>query len=174
MGFYPGSTGSGSGYNISDPQMNRHYPYSCGNPCDKSIVFRSSADSSSGQYTNQTQHLSSSDTMAKKTTSQKIAPAVKHQAVAQSKKKAVVKSKATAATGSSRKKVTVEDSDDESSSHVGDVLDADHDAVMEEAGNVEDGVDKMMETECIEILGDEEESAEEELRKRFIWSQISS
>jgi hypothetical protein len=62
---------------------------------------------------------------------------------------------------------------------VGDILYADRDAVMEEVAmgnmdNQEDRVDEMMETECIEILGDKEESAKQELHKTFIWSQISS
>ena len=97
--------------------------------------------------------------------------------VVQSKKKATVKATTTKAAGQHKanngREVSVEDcEDDDMLSHVGDVLDADADAVMEAV--VEDIRQKPRRQRCedaemdsgpIEILGDEEETADEELRK---------
>jgi hypothetical protein len=97
--------------------------------------------------------------------------------VVQSKKKATVRATTTKAAGQRKanngREVSVEDcEDDDMSSHVGDILDTDTDAVMEAV--VEDVrqkpcrqrcEDAMMDSGPIEISGDEEETADEELHK---------
>ena len=113
-----------------------------------------------------------------KAASHKAPATVKNKKVVQSKKKAIVKATTAKAAvqhkGNSKRGVSVEECDDDDmSSHVGDVLDTDTDAIMEAAEEDREKrgrqrcEDAIMDSDPIEISGDEEETADEELRKFF-------